>query len=375
MKRSIAVIMMLAVLGLTGIGLVMLSSATMPLPDSSSQLQRQMIWFVAGLCAFCVAGWVDYSVWRRIAWPAFILSIFLMILVFVPGIGSRVKGSSRWIGFGGFKVQPSEFLRITLVILLANMLALHQTRIHEFKWGLWWPLGITAVPVVFLGLEPDRGTMLLIVLTTLVLIFVAGARIWPLLLAGGVGGAGFLAMIYRDPVLWKRVLAFLHPEEHKEGAFFQIWQGMLAFGSGGTEGLGLGKSRQKMFYLPESTTDSIFPIIGEELGFYATLAIVLAYVVILVCGLLISLQARDRFGMLLGMGVVFGLSLQALINIGTVTGCIPPKGFPLPFVSYGGSNLVMSYASIGILVSIHRQSLRARRFRADIPIDENTPCV
>lgn len=375
MNRYVAVIMVAMVLMLTGLGLVMISSTTAPLADSWGQLERQLMWLVAGIVMFGIVGWVDYKIWRPWAFGLFILSLLLLVFVFVPHVGSRVKGASRWLNLFQFKVQPSEFLRLTVVLLLAHGLAKHQSKIREWKWGFLWPLGIIIVPLIMLRLEPDLGTMILIGMTTLAMMFVAGARILPLVGVGGIGVLGMGVMLWMLSERRARILAFLSPEANKEGKFFQIWQGILAFGSGGTRGLGLGNSRQKMFYLPESTTDSIFPIIGEELGFYVTLAVVIAYAAILICGLWISMNSRDSFGMLLGFGLVFGLSFQAMVNIATVTGSIPPKGMPLPFVSYGGSNLLISYIAIGILVSIHRQSLRTKRYSAGISIDDETPSM
>ncbi|MDD2708984.1 MAG: putative lipid II flippase FtsW [Verrucomicrobiae bacterium] len=375
MNRYVAVVMLVVVFALTGLGLVMLSSVTAPLSDSANQLQKQLIWLSGAMVLFSIVGWVDYTVWRRWAWVIFGVSIFMLLLVFVPGIGSRVKGASRWINVLGFKLQPSEFVRIAWVLLLAHYLAYHQARIREWKEGFMWPLGWLMIPLILLRLEPDMGTLILLGATTLVMMYVAGSRVWPLLSVGGLGGVGVIAMLWMLPERRARILAFLHPEEHKEGKFYQIWQGMLAFGSGGTQGLGLGNSRQKMAYLPESTTDSIFAIVGEELGFYVAIAVVMAYMVLLVCGLWIALRAKDRFGMLLGFGLVFGLCVQALINIGTVTASIPPKGMPLPFVSYGGSNLLICYLAIGLLLSIHRQSMRAQRPRAELIIDDTTPRI
>lgn len=375
MNRYVAAIMVAAMLMLTGLGLVMISSTTAPLADSSSQLNRQLMWLVVSVGLFGIIGWVDYRNWRGWAWVFFIGSVFLLLLVFVPGIGSRVKGATRWLNLGFAKIQPSEFLRLSVVLLLAHGLAGHQARIREWNRGFFWPLGIIVLPLFLLKCEPDLGTMALLVATTLMMMFVAGSRIWPVIGAGGLATAGMAAMLWMMPERRARILAFLNPEQHKEGKFFQIWQGMMAFGSGGTQGRGLGNSRQKMFYLPESTTDSIFPIIGEELGLYVSLAVVLGYTVILICGFWIAMQSTDNFGMLLGFGLIFGLCLQAMINIGTVTGSIPPKGMPLPFVSYGGSNLLISYAAIGLLVSIHRQSLRTRRYSGGLAIDDETPAI
>ncbi len=373
--RYTAVIMVAVVLVLTGLGLVMISSTTAPLSDSFGQLHRQLIWLIISFLGFGVIGWVDYKIWRRWAWIFFVLSLLLLIMLFIPGVSSRVKGATRWLNFGPFKIQPSEFLRITLVLLLAHMLTKHQAKLREWGWGFFCPLGIIGLPLVLLKFEPDFGTMILILATTLSMMFIAGSRAWPLLGAGGISVTAMTTILWMIPERRARILAFLNPEEHKEGKFFQIWQGILALGSGGTQGLGLGNSRQKMFYLPESTTDSIFPIIGEELGFYITVAMVLAYTTILICGLWISMHSRDVYGMLLGFGLMFSLSLQAMINIATVTGMIPPKGMPLPFVSYGGSNLLISYAAVGFLISIHRQSLRTKRFSSGISIDDETPRI
>jgi len=372
MNRYVTPIMVLLVLMLTGLGLVMISSTTAPLVDYSGQLERQFIWLGAGMVAFGVVGWVDYTAWRRWAWVLFSVSVVLLALVLA---GRPVKGATRWLSFFSFKIQPSEFFRLALVLLLAHGLAKHQAKIREWKWGFFWPISIILLPLILLRLEPDLGTMVLVVATTFAIMFVAGSRTWPLIGAGTLCTLAFGVMVWMLSERRSRILAFLHPEENKEGKFFQIWQGMLAFGSGGTQGLGLGNSRQKMFYLPESTTDSIFPIIGEELGLYVTLAVVIAYVIILICGLWISMHSKDTFGMLLGFGLVFGICLQAMINIGTVTGSIPPKGMPLPFVSYGGSNLVISYIAIGFLVSIHRQSLRAIRHSGGMAINDETPGI
>jgi cell division protein FtsW len=374
-NRYVTSIILLLVLLLTSLGLVMISSTSAPLADASSQLKRQLLWFGAGLVAFGFVGWMDYRAWRPWCWVLFILSILMLCLVFVPGIGSKVKGASRWINLLFFKIQPSEFLRITLILLLAHYFSRHQTKLREWKKGLIIPICIVAVPAFLLLLEPDMGSVILLAVTLGAMMFVAGVRIMPLVGLGVAAGGAILLRLWLMPERRARLLAFLNPEEHKEGKYWQIWQGMVAFGSGGTRGLGLGNSRQKAGFVPESTTDSIFPIIGEELGMYVTIAVVIAYILILVCGLLISMNSQDAFGMLLAFGIVFGLIVQAIVNIGTVTGSIPPKGMPLPFVSYGGSNLMICYIGIGFLLSIHRHSLHARRFGGGMSIDNATPRI
>lgn len=365
---------LLVVLMLTGLGLIMISSVSAPDPSAAGKLPRQSIWLLVSLGVFSMVGWIDYKIFRPWVWVLFGLTILMLIGVFVPGIGGKVKGAYRWLNLGGFKLQPSEFLRITLVLLLAHGLAKHQSKIKEIKWGLCWPIGVLILPGILLKLEPDYGTMLLMVATALVMMFIAGTRLRLLLGIGAIFSLGFSLMVWLKPERRARILAFLSPEEHDD-KFYQIKQGMLAFGAGGTQGLGLGNSRQKMFYLPEATTDSIFPIIGEELGLYVCLAVVIGYMIILFCGMWIAMHSRDTFGMLLGVGMVFGLIFQALINIATVTGSLPPKGMPLPFVSYGGSNLLISYVAIGFLVSIHRQNLRTKKHSAGMMIENETPAA
>lgn len=374
-KSTPIFLVLLSVLMLTGIGLVMISSTTAASSDPSAKVKLQLIWFIAGLLIFGVVGWVDYKIWRRWTGLFFIGSVVLLILVFIPPFRHLVNGAYRWINFGAFKIQPSEFLRLSVMLLLAHGLAKNESKIRGWKWGFFWPLGVIFLPLILLKFEPDFGTMILLSVTTLVMMFIAGSRVWPLLGAGMAGALAYGAMLWALPERRARLLAFLHPEGHEQGKFYQIYQGILAFGSGGTQGLGLGNSRQKMGYVPEAITDSIFPIIGEELGFYITLTIVIAYAVILVCGIWIAMNSSDTFGMLLGFGFIFGIILQAIINIGSVTGLIPPKGMPLPFVSYGGSNLLISYIAIGFLVSIHRQSLRTQRYSGGIPIDDETPSI
>lgn len=382
MNRYLSAVLIIVTLALTGLGLVMISSTTTTVASANSmaKLFRQLAWLGVALAAFGVTGWVDYKAWRPLAWTFFGLTFVAMLLVHAPYLGMKIKGSARWLRLGPVQVQPSEIMRLALALLLAHGLARHQTHIREMKWGLFWPLGVLLPVFALLLKEPDIGTAVLVLAATLATAFVAGARFSPLLGVGALGAAGLAGMVWlirerhdRFMAWWE---AFLHPEaQRNDGKFYQIWQSILALGSGGLDGLGLGKSRFKMLHLPEATTDAILPIIGEELGFYASLAIILAYVVILVCGVLIALRAREVYGLLLGFGLVFGLCLQAAINIGTVTGSIPPKGMPLPFISYGGSNLLLCYASVGLLVSIHRQSLRLHRLRGGLPSDGETPPV
>lgn len=380
MNRSLSFVLLVVTLALTGLGLVMIASTTSTgaAASSASKLMRQAVWLAVAVVAFGITGWVDYKAWRPLAWTLFGGALLAMLMVHAPFVGMKIKGSARWIRLGPVQMQPSEIMRLALAILLADGLARHQTRVREWKWGFVWPMAVLFPVLALLVKEPDVGTAGLVLVCALAMTFVAGARGAPLAGIGVAGLAGVALMVISIPERLERFRAWwgalVQPELQQHGGkFYQIWQSILALGCGGIKGVGLGKSRFKMLYLPEATTDAIFPIIGEELGFYVSLAVLLAYVLIFVCGILIALRAREVYGLLLGFGLVFGLALQATINIGAFTGVVPPKGMPLPFISYGGSNLVLCYATVGLLVSIHRQSLRARRFRGGLPANEETP--
>ena len=366
--------MLTAVLGLLALGIVMLSSTGAPMSDVNFFAKRQLIWVAVGFVLMMGAALLDYRRWRTWGWVLYGVSIPLLLLVFVPGIGRVVNGAHRWLHAGTFTLQPSELAKLAVVMCVAAWLSKNIRQIKKWKPGFLIPLCIMALPALLVLVEVDFGNTLLTGCLVFLLMFIAGTRLRHMLPVGGLGAGAIGVMILLTPERLGRILGFLKPELHREGEFYQVWMGILAFGAGGVNGLGLGNSRQKMFYLPESTTDFIFPIIGEEKGLTFTLAVVLAYVIILLCGLRISLRAPDLFGTLLGWGLIAMISIQALINIGSVTGSIPPKGFPLPFVSYGGSNLVLMMVAIGLLVSIHRQSLRTGR-RTGIALDDRTPSV
>jgi len=238
---------------------------------------------------------------------------------------------------------------------------------REFKYGLAIPGAAIAVTLGLIFCEPDFGTTMLLATVCCILLFVAGAN-WKYIVPPMLAGAAAITVaIMNDPVRSNRIMAFLHPEQHREGTGFQAYQAMLALGSGGTTGLGLGNGRQKLGFVPEHHTDFIFSVIGEELGVIASLGVVLAFMAIVVCGLYIAWNARDRFGMILGTGITFLIGLQAFINIGVVTSALPNKGLPLPFISYGGSSLVMMLGSVGILLSIASYS-RTDPSETDAPV-------
>ena len=339
------------VAGLLALGIVMLYSAGMA-QTGARFLTMQLVWGTLGVVACFVATAVDYRLLKKIAWPLFGITLLMLVLVLIPGIGIKLNGARRWFDLGPMNFQPSELAKISLLIAIAAWGDLQARRMREFKVGLLLPGIAIAITLGLIFSEPDFGTTMLLATVSCILLFVAGSH-WKYLVPPMVAGAVAISVaIMNDPVRMKRIMAFLHPEQHREGAGFQAYQAMLALGSGGTTGLGLGNGRQKLGFVPEHLTDFIFSVIGEELGVIATISVVLAFMAIVASGLYIAWNSRDRFGMLLGTGITFLIGLQAFINIGVVTSALPNKGLPLPFISYGGSSLVMMLGSVGILLSI-----------------------
>ncbi|HEY2681515.1 MAG TPA: putative lipid II flippase FtsW [Candidatus Udaeobacter sp.] len=361
MRRKSAYILFLAVLGLLVIGIVMLFSTSAYAHDSHGDvyyfIKRQAIWIGIGLVGCIFAALVNYQFWQKTWWLWFALALAALALCYVPHIGMRINGSRRWVGYGPITFQPSEVAKIATIFFLAAWFARSEKPDGKALSGFIIPLAIVSVPAALVLGEVDLGTTALIGTTAFVVMFIAGTN--PLLLGGlavtGLGGLLVIATQISERM--GRLSAFLHPQTYKDDAGLQQMQALIAWGSGGMDGLGLGNGRQKMLYLPYAHTDFIFPIVGEELGLRFSLLVVFLFVVIIVCGIMIALHARDRFGLLLGCGIVSLLALQAAVNIGVTTSLLPNKGLPLPFISYGGSNLAACLFGIGILVNIYRQGI------------------
>ena len=361
MHRKSAYILFLAVLGLLVIGIVMLFSTSAFARDSHGDvyffIKRQAIWFGVGLVVCIFAALTDYHLWQRTWWLWFAVALVVLALCYVPHIGMRLNGSRRWIGWGPITVQPSELAKVTVIFFLAAWFSRYEKTDRKLLLGFILPLAIIGLPAALVLGEVDLGTTALIGTTAFVVMFIAGAS--PLWL-GAVALTGLGALLIVATQISERMgrlSAFLHPQHFKEDAGLQQMQALIAWGSGGMEGLGLGNGRQKMLYLPYAHTDFIFPIVGEELGLRFSLLVVFLFVVIIVCGTMIALHAKDRFGLLLGCGVVSLLALQAAVNIGVTTSLLPNKGLPLPFISYGGSNLVACMFGVGLLLNIYRQGI------------------
>ncbi len=313
---------------------------------------------IAGLCLATGAGFlvtrVDLENCRRYA--PFIAAgvLFLLFLVAIPGIGISVNGSRRWLGFGSIRFQVSELAKLGVVFVLSHYLALNQSRMAEFKRGFVIPLCIIGCFAGANMLQPDFGTTALVGAVGLVLLFLAGARWFYILVSVAGGGAFFTVAVMLNPNRLNRFLGFLDIEGNKQDQTFQLYQAILAFASGGVGGVGLGQGRQQMNYLPEAHTDFIFAIVGEELGLIATLGTVALFGVIFVCGLLHLRRAPNQFQFLIVAGCIMIVALQSIVNLGVVTGCLPTKGMSMPFVSAGMSNLLLMGILVGVLVNTRR---------------------
>ena len=358
MQRNAIYALLLTVVALTALGIVMLFSTSAFAQESHGDVyffvKRQAFWLTISLLCALVGALVDYHWWRKSWWLVFIVALALLILCFVPPIGLKINGSRRWIqvGFGTF--QPSELAKVAVVFFTAWWFEKFEKDAGRFFKGFIFPMAIVSLILVPISRQEDLGYTALIGAAVLCVMFVAGMRLRWILPIVLVGVVGILYLAIHIEERRDRLLAFLNPEEYQASGGYQQLQGLIAIGSGGVDGLGLGEGRQKMLYLPYAHTDFIFPMIGEELGLRVTLVIVFCYLLICLCGTLIAMNAPDRFGMLLGFGFVMMITLQAIVNIGVTTSVLPNKGMPLPFISFGGSNLAICYFMVGVLVNIHR---------------------
>jgi cell division protein FtsW len=352
MNRTVT-ILLLAVGSLVALSVVMLASATM-LKGGDSLLHtwvlKQAIACAVGFGALWFAARLDYHLLQRFAWPLYGGCVLLLLLTLTP-LGTQTKGAQRWL----FGVQPSEFAKLGLVVALAWFGAKFPHRMGRFFSGVLGMGSIAVPPLALILLEPDKGTTLLLGLVTFLIMMLAGVRWWHVTLPALICAAGFAALVMHSDYAMKRVNAFLHPGQNKDD-YQQVQESLYGFGAGGIEGTGLGRGTYK-FNIPEQHTDFIFPVVGEELGLGFTLGVVGVFMLILVCGALITSAAPDTFGTLLAAGITFVIAAQAAVNLGVVTDLLPNKGMPLPFVSRGGTGIVMMLALVGLLVSVARQGV------------------
>ena len=324
--------------------------------------QKQAAYAVVGGLALVVTSGMRYQAWRRLALPLMLITIALLVVVLHPAASVEAYGASRWIGVGPVTVQPSELAKLALIVVAAAVVSRKTGRLSEPREVLMplAPLAAFVCGLVFI--QPDLGTTIVLGGIVFVSLFVGGARLRHLFVAA-FGLAVTATLLLRD-YQWDRITAFLDPDASRMSEGWQLYQSLIALGSGGWFGVGLGASRQKWLYVPNAHTDFVFSILGEELGLAGELVILIAFAVMLFAGVRIAAAAPDAFGRLLSAGIVGWFGIQIVVNLGAVTGLLPITGVPLPFLSYGGSSLVVSLSAVGILVSVARAGARAERRRA-----------
>jgi len=359
-KKSPDFMVFLTVLVLLSIGIVMVFSSSQYAAfyehqgDSFYYLRRQFINALVGIFAMIFVMKVNYEKLKVLAKPALVFSFALLGLLLVGGIGIAHKGSVRWLGVGPFQFQPSELIKLTMVMYLAVFLSEKQHLIKSFRHGFLPPLLIMGAACALILLQPDLGTAVALAGTTYVMLWCAGARKSHMFLLACAGIALVVAAIVFEPYRMERFLAFLDPWKDPQDTGFQTVQSLLAIGSGGLVGVGLGAGRAKTFYLPERHTDFIFSILAEELGFIGGAVVIILFLLFVWRGLKISVSSPESFGSLIAVGITSMVGIQAVINLGVVTGSLPVTGITLPFISYGGSSLVFSLAGIGLLLNVSR---------------------
>ena len=354
-----------AALGLALFGVVMVYSASAQLAfrEQGSQyffVKKQALWTLAGLMLMLALARFDYGRLRNRNFQIAFLTVTAVSLLAVFAF-PRINGAHRWIRIAGFSVQPSELAKLALTIWLARFLERRAGEEHSLGRTLLPCLAVTGLFVGLVGAEPDLGTAMMLGALCLVLLFTAGARLWHLGVMGAFALAGVVGAIVVAPWRMRRMLAFVDPWTDAQGTGYQIVQSLIAVGSGGTNGLGFAQGKQKMFFLPLAHSDYIFAVVGEELGLVGAATLVAVFALFLWRGVRAALRAPDRFGLLLGMGLVTGIVVQALFNMSVVLSLVPSKGIPLPFVSYGGTSMLFTLASVGVLLNISQQGVERGR--------------
>jgi cell division protein FtsW len=349
--------LLLSVLLLTGMGIVMVYSASSAIANNSWGnsfffIRKQAVSAVIGCVLLMGTAMTPYRLYRRFAYMFLAIAAVLVVLTQVPGIGHSAGGAARWIKIGAFSMQPSEFARLAFIIYLAYSITKKQELIKDFSIGFLPHVIFFLIFAILIMLQPDFGSVAILAMITWIMMFVGGVRLLHLLLSLlpmiPVGIFVMISASYR----MERLVSYLDPWKHRSDEGYQIVNSLMAFGSGGVWGKGLGNGYQKLFYLPEPHTDFIFSVIGEELGLWGVLMILTVFAVVIIRGIVIARNTKDMFGSLLATGIVTGLGHQTCINMGVALGLLPTKGLALPFLSYGGSSLLINMAAVGILINI-----------------------
>lgn len=363
MDRTVLIVTYLLAL----VGLIIMFSASGVMAetrygDSTFFLRRQILWLFFGLVALHWVAHRDYNMWKTFAPYGLVLTFVLLVLVLLPFLGTQVNGARRWFRLAGLSIQPGEIAKLAIVLYLASFLVRKEQDLAFFTRGVLAPMAVVGLFAGLLLLEPDMGTAVVLTLLLFGLLFLGGARLPHLLILGLVLLAVAYMLIMHSDYRRRRLLNFLDPWKDSSDTGFQLTQSFVALGNGGWFGVGLGEGRQKLFFLPEAHTDFVLALVGEELGFLGTGLLIALFAILIVKGFKIAGQAPDAFGRHLACGITLLVGIQVLINMSVVSGLLPTKGLTLPFVSYGGSSLIVSLVAMGILLSISRAGPSGRPF-------------
>ncbi|MDO8436442.1 MAG: putative lipid II flippase FtsW [bacterium] len=355
--RSVRISIFTIVAILISLGIVMIYSASAiyayeKMGDSLYFLKRHLIYLAVGVGMMLFAMSIDLNILKRFSKPLILASIILLVMVLIPHIGRETAGARRWFHLGPLNFQPSELAKIAMMLYIADMVSRKESAMKSFWYGYIPPILVLGAVVGLILLEPDLGTAITISFITIIMLYVSGVRVKHIALSFLASLPALYILLFSVPYRKKRMLAFLNPWADKQGIGFQIIQSFVALGSGGLFGVGLGQSRQKLFYLPASHTDFIFSIIGEELGLIGTVTVTALFILFVWQGMRIVFKALGTFERLLALGVVSLVALEAMINIGVTAGALPTKGLPLPFISYGGSGLIFHLLAVGLLLNV-----------------------
>ncbi|MCF6157581.1 MAG: putative lipid II flippase FtsW [wastewater metagenome] len=356
-----------ALLGFSLITVYSTDTNTFGTGGNSYQYVKHLLWIGIGILLMMIMAGIDYHYLQKFSIPILIVSSILLLLVLIPGVGTVTNGARRWIRLGSMLgIQPSELAKVGMIIFISGYIAKNPDRMSESVYGFAMPVIIVALISFLIVIEPDFGTATFIAVLSFIMLIVGGTRITFVLFMVIAAIPFIYKMVFEVSYRKDRILSFWDPWKDPSGTGYHIIQSWIALGSGGLTGVGIGSSKQKLFFLPESSSDFIFTIIGEELGFIGVMAVISLFGLLLWQGLRIVHGAKDTFGFFLGLGITVMFGLQAIINIAVVSGDIPTKGIPLPFVSSGGSSLLFSMISAGILINISRQSMTKEHSDASV---------
>lgn len=359
--RTPDIILLLVTLILVTVGTVMIYSSSSIIAlekfkDGQYFLKKQIFFVILGLISMVLLTKIDYTTWKKAAYPGIILSLIMLALLFIPHIGLKRGGATRWLNLGLFSFQVSEMVKIAMVVFLAHLLARKAHLLKKFSRGVLIPSAITAVVISMILMEPDFGTAVIVASILILMLCLAGSRMTHLMFLAAAFIPVGVWLIFHKGYRLARLTVFLDPWKDAGNTGFQIIQSLISFGSGGAFGVGIGDGMQKLFYLPEPHTDFILSIIAEESGFIGVSMVIILFSIFVFRGFMIAMKAPDMFGTLLAAGLTMVIAMESFINIAGVMGLIPLKGLALPFLSYGGSSFVMSMIAVGILLNISTQS-------------------